>query len=91
MNNTVKMIIPIIVGIIVALLPTPAGLDPNAQYFFAVFLAVIVALILEPIPAALIGLIGVSFSATFGLGGSFAIWSFRLKLYTNKITNKIYI
>ncbi|WP_024955828.1 DASS family sodium-coupled anion symporter [Sulfurospirillum arcachonense] len=72
MSNTVKMIIPLLVGIVVALLPTPAGLDVNAQYFFAVFLTVIVALILEPIPAALIGLTGVAFSATFGLVGETA-------------------
>ena len=72
MSNVVKMIIPVVVAIIVALLPIPAGLDPNAWYFFAVFLAVIVGLILEPIPAALIGLTGVAFSATFGLVGETA-------------------
>lgn len=73
MSNTAKMIIPIAVAIIVAILPTPEGLDPNAQYFFAVFLGVIVGLILEPIPAALIGLTGVSFCAVFGLVGDSAI------------------
>ncbi|MBL0687794.1 MAG: DASS family sodium-coupled anion symporter [Sulfurospirillum sp.] len=72
MSNTVKMIIPIAVAVIIALLPTPTGLDPNAHYFFAVFIAVIIGLILEPIPAALIGLIGVAFSATFGLVGETA-------------------
>ena len=36
------------------------------------FLGVIVGLILEPIPAALIGLTGVAFSATFGLVGDTA-------------------
>ncbi len=72
MSNTVKMIIPVLVAIIIAILPTPAGLDPNAHYFFAVFIGVIVGLILEPIPAALIGLIGVAFSATFGLVGETA-------------------
>lgn len=70
MSNTVKMIIPILVVIIIAILPTPEGLDPNAHYFFAVFLGVIVGLILEPIPAALIGLTGVAFCATFGLVGN---------------------
>jgi len=44
----------------------------NAQYFFAIFLGVIVALILEPIPAALVGLVGVSLSATLGLVGETA-------------------
>jgi len=72
MSNTVKMIIPILVAIIIAILPTPEGLDPNAHYFVAVFIGVIVGLILEPIPAALIGLTGVSFSATFGLVGETA-------------------
>jgi L-tartrate/succinate antiporter len=67
MSNIVKVIIPILVTIIISILPTPEGLDTNAQYFFAVFMGVIVGLILEPIPAALIGLVGVSFSATFGL------------------------
>jgi L-tartrate/succinate antiporter len=72
MSNKVKMIIPILVAIVIALLPTPQGLDPNAHYFFAVFIGVIVGLILEPIPAALIGLTGVAFSATFGLVGESA-------------------
>jgi len=70
MNKMLKVLVPILVVIIVGVLPTPEGLDINAQYFFAVFLGVIVGLILEPMPAALIGLIGVSFSATFGLVGN---------------------
>ncbi|ADG92107.1 anion transporter [Arcobacter nitrofigilis DSM 7299] len=72
MSNNMKMVLPILVAIIVALLPTPEGLAVNAQYFFAVFLGVIVGLILEPIPPALIGLVGVAFSATFGLVGDSA-------------------
>jgi L-tartrate/succinate antiporter len=72
MSNNMKMALPILVAIIVALLPTPEGLAVNAQYFFAVFLGVIVGLILEPIPPALIGLVGVAFSATFGLVGDSA-------------------
>lgn len=72
MNNNVKMAIPILVAILVAILPTPEGLAVNAHYFFAVFLGVIVGLILEPIPPALIGLTGVAFCATFGLVGDSA-------------------
>jgi len=67
-----RMAIPIIVAVVVALLPTPEGLTANAHYFFALFLGVIVGLILEPIPAALIGLTGVAFAATFGLVGETA-------------------
>ena len=72
MSNNMKMAIPIIIAIIVAILPTPEGLSVNAHYFFAVFLGVIVGLILEPIPPALIGLTGVAFCATFGLVGDSA-------------------
>lgn len=67
MNDKTKMFIPILVAIVIALFPTPEGLTANAQYFFAVFMGVIVGLILEPIPAALIGLTGVAFCAAFGL------------------------
>lgn len=35
----------------------------------AIFLAVIVGLVIEPIPAALVGLIGVSVVAVIGLAG----------------------
>jgi len=72
LSQNMKIAIPILVAIIIALLPTPEGLAVNAQYFFAIFLGVIIALILEPIPAALIGLVGVSLSATLGLVGETA-------------------
>jgi L-tartrate/succinate antiporter len=71
-SSKIKMILPLLVIFIVAILPTPEGLSVNAHYFFAIFLGVIVGLILEPIPAALIGLTGVAFSATFGLVGQTA-------------------
>ncbi|WP_417333898.1 DASS family sodium-coupled anion symporter [Halarcobacter sp.] len=67
LSNKMKMALPILVTIFIAILPTPEGLTTNAHYFFAVFIGVIVGLILEPIPAAMIGLVGVAFSATFGL------------------------
>ncbi|WP_417326635.1 DASS family sodium-coupled anion symporter [Halarcobacter sp.] len=67
LSNKMKMALPILVAIFIAILPTPEGLTANAHYFFAVFIGVIVGLILEPIPAAMIGLVGVAFSATFGL------------------------
>ena len=67
-----KILLPILVAVIVALLPTPEGLNVNAHYFFAIFLGVVVGLILEPIPAALIGLCGVTLSAVLGLVGTSA-------------------
>jgi citrate:succinate antiporter/L-tartrate/succinate antiporter len=48
------------VWLVLVLIPVPAGLEPKAWSYFALFAAVIVGLILEPIPAAAIGLIGVA-------------------------------
>jgi len=58
-----KGVIPIALGVILVLIPPPAGLEPQAWQFFALFVTVITALILEPIPAAAIGLMGVTFAA----------------------------
>jgi len=43
-----------------ASIAAPAGLKPAAWQYFALFAAVIVGLILEPIPAAAIGLVGIA-------------------------------
>ena len=51
---------PLALWLVLYLLPVPAGLAPNAWHYFAVFAAVILGLILEPIPAAAIGLVGVT-------------------------------
>jgi L-tartrate/succinate antiporter len=59
--------IPVFTGVLLALLPAPRGLAPNAWHYFALFAAVILALITEPLPAAAVGLIGVTFAAVFGL------------------------
>jgi L-tartrate/succinate antiporter len=64
-----KSILPLLLGIIIALLPTPQGLTVTAWYYFAIFAAVILALILEPMPAAAIGFIGVFLVAVLGLVG----------------------
>ena len=58
-----KLIAPIIVAIVLALLPAPAGLTLNAWRYFAIFAGVIVGLVLEPLPGAVIGLIGVTLIA----------------------------
>ena len=66
LSNYWKALVPIVVGAVLLLLPVPEGLTPNAWYYFALFVAVIIALILEPIPAAAVGLIGVT-AATVSL------------------------
>ena len=68
-KKAILMLIPVLVLLIVWFLPVPAGLTPVAWHYMAVFLAVIVGLIIEPVPAALVGLIGVSLIALIGLAG----------------------
>ena len=58
-----KALIPVLVGVIIACTACSQGLDPKAWYFFACFTAVIVGLILEPIPSAAIGFIGIALVA----------------------------
>jgi L-tartrate/succinate antiporter len=62
-----KGLLAILVGAVVALLPVPEGLKPGAWYFFALFSAVVVGLVLEPIPAAAVGVTGVALATVFGL------------------------
>jgi L-tartrate/succinate antiporter len=60
MNIPWKAIAPVAVAIIIALIPAPAGLPQFAWYYFAIFVAVIVGLMFEPLPGGAIGLIGVA-------------------------------
>src|SRR6476469_10013507 len=66
LGNYWKALVPIVVGATLLFLPIPEGLKPNAWYYFALFVAVIISLILEPIPAAAVGLTGVT-AATVSL------------------------
>jgi L-tartrate/succinate antiporter len=67
MTRVLRAVLPLVVGAAIALLPTPSGLAPHAWLYFAVFVTVILALITEPIPAAGVGLIGVTLIAITGL------------------------
>ena len=58
---------PLLVGGVIALLPVPEGLKPQAWYYFALFAAVIVGVATEPIPPGAIGLAGVVIAAMSGL------------------------
>ncbi len=62
-----KKFSPIIVAILMALIPAPEGLTPEAWYFLSIFVGVVVGLIVEPVPAALVGLVGVTLVAVLGL------------------------
>jgi L-tartrate/succinate antiporter len=62
-NQALKWGIPVALGVLVYLLPVPAGLTVGAWRFLALFIAVIAALITEPLPGAAVGFIGVAFAA----------------------------
>lgn len=62
-----EVILPLAIGAVIAIMPVPAGLSLNAWRYFALFATVIVALITEPIPPAIIGMAGVILAAVLGL------------------------
>ena len=68
-RQTTLMLIPILVLLVVWISPVPSGLSVEAWHYLAIFLAVIVGLVIDPVPAALVGLIGVSVVALVGLAG----------------------
>jgi L-tartrate/succinate antiporter len=57
---------PVLVWLALNLAPRPAGLDAAAWRYNALFAAVVVALILEPIPASAVGLLGVTAATALG-------------------------
>ena len=61
------MLIPVLVTLVVWFIPAPEGLSANAWHFMAIFLGVVIGLIIEPVPAALVGLIGVCLVASLGI------------------------
>lgn len=60
MNLPWRAIAPLAVGGIIAVLPAPEGLAPHAWLYFALFAAVVVGLMFEPLPGGAVGLIGVT-------------------------------
>ncbi|HWR04367.1 MAG TPA: DASS family sodium-coupled anion symporter [Humidesulfovibrio sp.] len=59
MSRLWKGLIPVLAALAVWAVPTPQGLEPYAWQYFSIFVGVVVMLILEPIPAAAVGLVGV--------------------------------
>ena len=60
MKDSWKALVPLLVAVVIALIPAPEGLPQHAWYYFAIFAAVIVGLMVEPLPGAAIGVIGVT-------------------------------
>jgi L-tartrate/succinate antiporter len=67
LSSAWKYLAPFITGIVILLIPVPAGLKFSAWCFFALFAAVMVGVILEPIPAGVIPLVGVGLATILGL------------------------
>ncbi len=67
MSRLWKGLIPVLAALAVWAIPTPQGLEPYAWQYFSIFVGVVVALILEPIPAAAVGLVGVVLCAALML------------------------
>ena len=62
-----KWVVPVCLGGLVLLLPVPAGLEPAAWRYLALFVFVIAGLVTEPLPGPAVGLLGVSIAAGLGL------------------------
>lgn len=58
-----RYLAPLLVIAIIAVLPVPVGLESHTWLYFAVFTGVIVGLILEPVPGAVVAMIGISIIA----------------------------
>ncbi len=67
MSKLWTSLIPILAALSISMIPTPTGLEPYAWYYFSIFVGVVLALILEPIPAAAVGLLGVVLCASLML------------------------
>jgi L-tartrate/succinate antiporter len=55
--------VPLAVAAAVAAVPVPAGLSPTAWHYFALFAGVVAGLMVEPVPAAAVGFIGMALGA----------------------------
>jgi len=62
-----KPFLPVLLALAIALIGPFPGLTRAAWLYFALFAGVIAALILEPLPGAAVGLIGVGLATALGL------------------------
>jgi L-tartrate/succinate antiporter len=67
LSRPLRAIIPLALGAGLWLIPTPSGLSANAWSYFALFATVIVALITEPLPGPVVGILGITTAATMRL------------------------
>lgn len=53
-------LLPLAIGLIIALAPRPAGLAPHAWYYMAIFVTVIISIAMEVLPMEVLGLTGIA-------------------------------
>ncbi|MFC0140406.1 anion permease [Erwinia mallotivora] len=70
-EKTGKLLIPLLTLVVMLLIPVPDGMPPQAWHYFAVFVAMIVGMILEPIPATAISFMAVTLCV---IGGRFLLF-----------------
>jgi L-tartrate/succinate antiporter len=63
MNPRWRAIVPLLLGVAIWLIPVPRGLTANAWSYFELCVAVIAALITEPVPGPVAGLLGITTAA----------------------------
>lgn len=70
-EKTGKSLLPLLTLVVMLLIPVPDGMPPQAWHYFAVFVAMIVGMILEPIPATAISFMAVTLCV---IGGRFLLF-----------------
>jgi citrate:succinate antiporter/L-tartrate/succinate antiporter len=66
MKQNWRFWLPFVVGFSLYFCPTPDGLENNQWHYFAIFAAVIFGLVVESMPVAAVGLIGLTLAAISG-------------------------
>lgn len=67
MNNWVRGLIVVLVGVAIWFMPVPKGVIPQAWHLLAVFAATIIGFILQPLPIGSIAFISITFTALAGI------------------------
>ncbi|WP_371363166.1 Putative malate transporter YflS [Sporomusa rhizae] len=67
MSSIIRAVVVIAVGIIIWLVPVPAGVKPAAWNLFAVFVATILGFILQPLPIGALAFASITFTVVAGI------------------------
>lgn len=65
MNKRFSILIPAVLAFAISQFPVPDGLPPYSWNYFSLFIGVIIALILEPLPGSVVGLLAIVIVAVF--------------------------